>query len=501
MLRRTILNCVAVAVLMAMTPFAAGAQPARPGPRPQLYITAANADVANGELVIAGVNFGAAPGRVTLAGLDIAPILSWSDVQIVVPLPAFPAGSYLLTVARALEHDGLVAPSVTAFNVLTLTLGAAGPRGERGEKGDKGDPGEQGIQGQPGEKGDQGEKGDTGAAGAKGDPGPKGEKGDTGDKGDKGDPGVPGPQGPAGSLTSFDALDGVPCTIENQSGTIAIAYATQTAVATLRCVLPSPPPTPTTQLDVVFLVDVTGSLGGEIANLQSALTTTIIPAIASGYDAAFAVTTFGDYPIAPFGGLGDTPYAIRQSLTTTAALVQTAINGLTAFGGGDARESGTSALFALASGGGLTWPGGSIAPASVGFRAGAKRIVVVITDVDFHNNHVDADPYTFDAPTFADAVSALTVAGVKTVGIGAVDSSSISPVPNLEAYAAATGARVTPAALPPTFGAPGQCGTGMAGSGRQADAEGLCPLVFLVDSTGTGISAAIVKGILAAAGL
>ena len=188
-------------------------------------------------------------------------------------------------------------------------------------------------------------------------------------------------------------------------------------------------------------MDVTGSLGGEISNLQSALTTTIIPAIASGYDAAFAVTTFGDYPIAPFGGLGDTPYAIRQSMTTNAALVQTAINGLTAFGGGDARESGTSALFSLASGGGLTWPGGSIAPASVGFRAGAKRIVVVITDVDFHNNHVDADPYTFDAPTFADAVSALTVAGIKTVGIGAVDSSSISPVPNLEAYAAATGAR------------------------------------------------------------
>ena len=169
MLRRTLLNCVAVAVLMAVTPPAVGAQAAQPAPRPQLYITAANADVVNSELVITGVNFGAAPGRVTLAGLDITPILSWSDTQIVVPLPAFPSGSYLLTVARALANDARVAPSVTAFNVFELTLGAVGPKGEPGDKGEKGDPGEPGIPGERGEKGEPGEKGDTGAAGAKGD--------------------------------------------------------------------------------------------------------------------------------------------------------------------------------------------------------------------------------------------------------------------------------------------------------------------------------------------
>ena len=273
-------------------------------------------------------------------------------------------------------------------------------------------------------------------------------------------------------------------------------------MATLRCVLPAPPPTPTTPLDVVFLVDVTGSLDGEISNLQSGLTSTIIPAIASAYaDTAFAVAAFGDYPIAPFGGPGDTPYAIRQSLTTNAALVQGAINSLSAFGGGDVPESGTSALFSLGSGAGLTWPGGSVSPASIGFRAGSKRIVVVVTDADFHNNHVDAGAYTFGAPTFADAVSALTAAGVKAVSIGSVNSPETSPIANLEAYAAATAARVTPAALPPIFGAPGQCGTGFGGAGRQPDPDGLCPLVFLVDSAGTGISAAIVKGILAAAGL
>ena len=36
----------------------------------------------------------------TLAGLELSPVVTWSDTQIVVPMPAFPPGSYLLTVAR-----------------------------------------------------------------------------------------------------------------------------------------------------------------------------------------------------------------------------------------------------------------------------------------------------------------------------------------------------------------------------------------------------------------
>jgi hypothetical protein len=96
MIRRT-LGCAAgaLALFFILTPAAPQAQVSRPAPPPQLYITAANADFLNGELVITGVNFGTAGGRVTLAGLEIDPIVAWSDTQIIVPLPPFPPGKLL----------------------------------------------------------------------------------------------------------------------------------------------------------------------------------------------------------------------------------------------------------------------------------------------------------------------------------------------------------------------------------------------------------------------
>lgn len=193
MLRRTVVGCAALVLTLVLVWMSAApqAQVSRPAPPPQLYITAANADFLNDELVITGVNFGVAGGRVTLGGLEIGPILGWSDTQIIVPLPAFPSGSYLLTVARLSGGGRGGGPSVTEFNVFELTLGAVGPQGE---KGDKGDQGEQGIQGEPGEKAD------------------KGDKGDQGDQGIQGIQGVQGIQGPAGLLASYDQLAGLPCT-------------------------------------------------------------------------------------------------------------------------------------------------------------------------------------------------------------------------------------------------------------------------------------------------
>ena len=152
---------VLVGLLMSAGPQAVVSPPAPPS---QLYITAANADFLSGELVITGVDFGTANGRVALAGLDVTPILSWSDTEIVVPLPAFPPGSYLLAVSRprADERGGSAALSVNDFNVFEVTLGAAGPKGDTGDQGPQGIQGLQGIQGP---QGLQGEKGDTGAPG------------------------------------------------------------------------------------------------------------------------------------------------------------------------------------------------------------------------------------------------------------------------------------------------------------------------------------------------
>ena len=165
-----------VAVFFAVAVFLTSAHPSAQGGSAsrQVHVLAATADYAGGELIIAGADFGSAGGRVTLGGLELRPI-AWSDAQISVPLPAFPPGSYLLTVERivaAARGASAGKPSVNDFNVFTVTLGAAGPKGE------KGDPGPQGFPGLTGEKGD---------------------------KGDKGDPGEPGPAGASSAYTNYGA--------------------------------------------------------------------------------------------------------------------------------------------------------------------------------------------------------------------------------------------------------------------------------------------------------
>jgi len=203
MVRHLLFGCVAGSLSLSVMLTPTHAQELRRGSRPQLYVTAANPDGVNLELVIFGVNFGATPGHVTLAGLELEPIMGWSDTQIIAPLPAFPPGSYLLTVVRDSgmpplgrgdDNDGRArsnGPSVTDFNVFHVTLGAVGSKGDKGDKGDQGD------QGEPGNPGVQGQKGD---------------KGDQGIQGIQGSQGIQGVQGPPGLLTSFDALAGLPCT-------------------------------------------------------------------------------------------------------------------------------------------------------------------------------------------------------------------------------------------------------------------------------------------------
>ncbi|MFI5185005.1 MAG: Ig domain-containing protein, partial [Vicinamibacteria bacterium] len=110
-------------------------------------------------------------------------------------------------------------------------------------------------------------------------------------------------------------------------------------------------------VDVVFLADATGSMGGSIANLKAGMTTSIIPGITSTHsDAAFGLATFRDFPFGSFGDVGDYPYRAGQALTTNVASLQSAVNLIDANGGNDNPESGTEALYLAATGQGVSWP-------------------------------------------------------------------------------------------------------------------------------------------------
>jgi hypothetical protein len=162
--------------------------------------------------------------------------------------------------------------------------------------------------------------------------------------------------------------------------------------------------------DVYFLMDTTGSMGGELYNLQSQLTSgTFIAGCSGGIigairctipDAWFGVGWHDDYPVDPYGGAGtDYVYGHRLDITSDTAAAQTAVNSLAIHWGYDWPESQSQALWAIATGGGL----GPFLTARSGcpagrwgypcFRGGTIPITVLFTDAPFHNGPNPANDY------------------------------------------------------------------------------------------------------------
>jgi len=291
-------------------------------------------------------------------------------------------------------------------------------------------------------------------------------------------------------------------------------------------------------LDVFFLMDTTGSMYGEITNLQSGLTGTIIPGIqAAVADSQFGVGAFEDFPISPYGSLhgsdcgrggesaADQPFKLFQTITSNVASVSTGVGKLsTGTGpigcGNDWPESGIESLYQVATGDGLSGPSPTSVPVNhagvggVAFRAETMPVAVVITDAQSHAPGETATcPTTGESVNYTGAVgtAAHTRAQTKTalanicarvVGVAAIQTAldaSCSGQAYLEDFATATGARVPPAAwdVPsrPSGCAAGQCCTDYNGAGRAPDGDGLCPVVFRITNTGSGLGAHIVTGI------
>lgn len=179
--------------------------------------------------------------------------------------------------------------------------------------------------------------------------------------------------------------------------------------------------------DVFFLVDTTGSMGGEITNLRTSLSGYIIPEIQTVIpDVWFGVGGFDDYPESTYGDPGDVPFYLVQRMTSSATDAQTAVNSLVLHDGDDLPESTVPALYATATGGAL----GSYVPAQDAcatgesgypcFRAGSVPIIVLITDAQFHNDKTGNDPYVGITPTppyYPDTVVELNAINAKVIGV------------------------------------------------------------------------------------
>ncbi len=164
---------------------------------------------------------------------------------------------------------------------------------------------------------------------------------------------------------------------------------------------------PTSALvDIVFLADETGSMGGEIADVRNAASA-ILTATAGLGDVQWGVGGYRDFTDA---------FAYREltDLTATQGDVQSAINTWAASGGGDFYEANLYALEQVATG--IDW------------RAGSTRIVVWFGDAPGH------DPS--GGITEADAIAALSG---ENITVHALDAGFLDNTGQATRITAATG--------------------------------------------------------------
>jgi hypothetical protein len=174
------------------------------------------------------------------------------------------------------------------------------------------------------------------------------------------------------------------------------------------------------QADIGLNVDTTGSMGDEITNLRNSLSTIIVPGVQAVISSpAFAVSSFQDFPVAPFGSAvsGDLPFQLNQRVTTNVAGVQSALNQLTIRNGEDTRESGIEALFQVATGVGVQWSSGSVAAFDPALNQVAGVADGALGGVGFRDDSLPVVVHVSDAPSHlsADYGPSIAAAGAETV--------------------------------------------------------------------------------------
>lgn len=180
------------------------------------------------------------------------------------------------------------------------------------------------------------------------------------------------------------------------------------------------------RLDVLFVVDSTGSMFDAICGLRRSLGVIATSLARAGVDAYFGLADFKDWPGNgnPTSSGGDYPYRLRVPLGPLTPSLGAQFAKLDANGGADSPESQLTALSAAASHGALG-PRSYLRPQQFddsgdpGWRSGARRVAVLVTDSPFHDPERDVyTGYRYPGPTWAQTVAALRAADVAVVGIG-----------------------------------------------------------------------------------
>lgn len=280
-----------------------------------------------------------------------------------------------------------------------------------------------------------------------------------------------------------------------------------------------------TRIDVIFGLDTTGSMGGEIAVLKASIGPLIDDINASIPDSAFAVTGYDDFPYGGYGSAaaGDKAfYLLHRAMTASTTAGKTsllaAVDLYETHGGGDLPESGWEMVYQVATGLGNGTGQYSVPPfdpatappavvpageeigdlGGVGLRQEALPILVWITDVRNHNSAWTSDPYgEIPGVTPAGAIDALhrlVDKGGRVIGMMSGEGARL----DLTGAIYQTGSVVEPSAWGvddrPLGCLAGQCCTGLNGTGVST-VSNMCPLLFEIDGSGAGLGVAVTDGI------
>lgn len=189
--------------------------------------------------------------------------------------------------------------------------------------------------------------------------------------------------------------------------------------------------------DVLFLIDVTASMGAEIDQIRARLRDRLAPTIFGQIpDTQFAVATLADFATLGFGADDDVPFTLFLPMSPDLSRVQAAMGEVTLGNGQDVPESQVEALFQSATGAGLmgldsrgrpiTWVPPSLGCPRGGygypcFREDALPVIFLFTDAAFHNGPGGSEPYlpTFVGTvpaTYPEAIEALNANGIRVIG-------------------------------------------------------------------------------------
>jgi hypothetical protein len=282
--------------------------------------------------------------------------------------------------------------------------------------------------------------------------------------------------------------------------------------------------------DVGFIVDTTGSMGGEIANLKANLSTTIIPALKAKIPSlGVGIAAHDDVPYGGYGSPGclggDFPFYFTLTpqgyVTTVTADSQSAATALTTHCGSDASEAQVLAMYHAITGSGITWPGSStpaVTPpagtfGAMHFRSDALPIVINITDVSHHNGKraldktgttydtVYQDVYSFSTWNVDNVVTKMNAIGAHFIGVACDNGARLMGTYDPYGYHAYITDK-TNSNVPPSSFTGGTCNTGVSGAAVAADGPTIggvkqCRSVFSINTTGLGLGTSIVDGVVA----